>query len=185
MSDNCLHIIPIHEGDYPNALHKAEEILQWFLERDIVENELSDCVLGNFGYRFKPQIASLFNDGEKWAFRENLITHGLEITAGTTRKGFHPMEGMYLIIHCPNCEQKIDTDTAFLWVGNWTEGQNTFQCPHCQYKAHLVRYTIQPKWGFSNIGITLWNTHWDVIPAFINAIEQLFHCPIALIQVRI
>ncbi|PRY86283.1 hypothetical protein [Mongoliibacter ruber] len=186
MSDNCLHIVPIHEGDYPNASQKAEEILQWFIEKDIVENELSDCTLSSQqGYRFKPAIADLFKDGEIWAYSKSLKTHGLEITSGTTRKVFHPMEGMYLEIHCPHCKNEIDEETAFSWVGNWAKGQNTFQCTHCQNKAHLVRYTIEPEWGFSNIGITLWNAHWDAKPAFINVMEHLFECPVILIQVRI
>ena len=174
MSDNCLHIVPIHEGDYPNPSQKAEEILKWFQERDLIEKELSDCTLGKFGYRFKTQIGSLFIDGEKWAYCENLSTHGLEITAGTTRRVFHPMEGMYIEMHCSNCEKKIDEETAFSWVGDWAKGQNTFQCPHCQYKAYLASYTIEPEWGFSNIGISLWNTHWDVKPEFINAMECIF-----------
>lgn len=54
MSDNCLHIVPIHEGDYPNASQKADEILQWFLERDIVENGTFTDVYGEkFEYQFK------------------------------------------------------------------------------------------------------------------------------------
>ena len=185
MSDNCLHIVPIHEGDYPNASQKADEILQWFKERDLIENELSDCTLGKLGYRFKPQIASLFNNGDKWAYRENLITHGLEITAGTKRKVFHPMEGMYLNIHCPHCDKEIEQETAFNWVGNWANGQNTFLCTYCQNSNHLVHFKIEPEWGFSNIGITLWNTHWDVKTGFINAIEHLFEMPVSLINVRI
>ena len=142
-------------------------------------------ITSNQRYRFKPQIASFFNDGEKRSFRDNLITHGLEITADTTRRVFHPMEGIYLEIHCPHCKNGIDEETAFSWIGNWAEGQNTFQCPHCQYKAYLASYTIEPKWRFSNIGITQWNTHWDAKPAFINVMEELFECPVTLIQVRI
>jgi hypothetical protein len=66
MSDNCLHIIPRHSGEYPQAEKKANEILSWFQDRDIVEKEPSACVLsmGRKGYRFTPNIATIFNDGD-------------------------------------------------------------------------------------------------------------------------
>lgn len=81
--------------------------------------------------------------------------------------------------------KKIEEETAFSWVGNWAEGQNEFQCTHCLKSNHLVRYKIEPEWGFSNIGITLWNTHWDIKPSIIKELEHLFETPISLINVRI
>jgi len=61
MGVSCTHIVPVHEGNYPNAERKATDILEWFKQRDVVENDPSDCLLSNdrFGYRFKPVIESI------------------------------------------------------------------------------------------------------------------------------
>lgn len=187
MSDNCLHIVPIHEGDYPNAVAKAAEILKWFQERDIVETEASDCVLSldKTGYRFKPNIATIFNDGEQWAYND-LHTHGLEIEVGE-RQVFSPMEGMYLKITCPNCHTQINEDVGFKWIGNWCEQNETDfpVCPNCKQKRHLTAYSIEPEWAFSNIAISLWNTHWDLKPEFIEEMEALFGMKVKVVPVRI
>ena len=134
MSDNCLHIVPIHKEEYPNTELKSKEILNWFQGKGLVESELSDCILSmdKKGYRFKPNIVSIFNDGELWAYSDSLITHGLELVSGK-RTVFHPMEGMYLEITCPDCNSIIDENIGFDWVANWSEnsGTNYPNCPNC------------------------------------------------------
>lgn len=185
MSDTILHIVPVHEGDYPDAEQKAQEILQWFLVRDMVKSNLSDCTLGNPGYRFQPNIATIFHNGKQWGYRENLHIHGLELHFGTKRIVFHPMEGEYLILTCPHCNQHIKEPIGYQWVGNWAEGQNIFTCTSCGKENHLTSYSVEPEWGFSNIGISLWNTHWDVKEEFISAMEALFKTPVVAVNVRI
>lgn len=186
MSDNCLHIVPKHKNEYPNAELKAKEILKWFQEKDFVETKLSNCTLGEKGYRFKPNIASIFNDGGLWAYQKDLITHGLEIVYGK-RTVFHPMEGAYLEIKCPNCNKTIDEKTGYEWISNWYENTNTDypHCPCCSEKRHLTEYKIEPEWAFSNIGISLWNTHWDLKSDFVSEMETIFGTEIIVVPVRI
>lgn len=187
MSDNCLHIVPIHQGDYPNAEQKAEEILKWFQDRDLVETEPSDCIMSleKNGYRFKPNIASIFNE-DYGAYCDNLIVHGLELIAGK-RTVFHPMEGAYLDISCPNCQFKIDENMGYEWISDWykNNGNDYPACPNCHTKTHLTEYDIEPEWAFSNIGISLWNTHWDLTPEFLNEMKQLFGTDVKVVPVRI
>ncbi len=188
MSDNCLHIVPKHKGDYPDSEQKAKEILAWFQDRDMVENHLSDCILATDkkGYRFKPNIAAIFKDAQGQAYSDTLLTHGLELTYGK-RTIFHPLEGMYLIIRCPHCGKDIDEDTGFHWIADWYENQGKDYpvCPHCQEKRHLTEYDIEPEWAFSNLGISLWNTHWDLKPELLTAMEDLLGTEVVVVPVRI
>lgn len=186
MSDNCLHIVPVHQEDYPNTVQKAKEILAWFQDRDLVETEATDCTLGEKGYRFKPNIAALFKDGETWAYRKDLHTHGLEISTGK-RQMFCAGEGMYLEISCPNCNTKINEDLGYKWIGDWfsPDKTDTPTCPHCQQTRHLTEYGLTPNCAFSNIGVSLWNTHWDIKPETIAEMELLFGTKVSIIIERI
>lgn len=187
MSDDCIHIVPIHAGEYPNAESKAKEILKWFQDRDIVENELSDCTLGKEkGYRFKPNVRSLFKGDELWAYSDTLWTHGLEVVFDK-RKIFHPVEGAYLELTCPDCKFKIDENIGYEWVSDWYESTGTDYpiCPSCKEKRHLTEYEIEPEWAFSNIGISLWNTHWDLKPEFLSEMEKLLGMKVMVVPVRI
>jgi predicted nucleic-acid-binding Zn-ribbon protein len=187
MSDNCLHIIPRHSGEYPQAEKKANEILSWFQDRDIVEKEPSACVLsmGRKGYRFTPNIATIFNDGESWAYRGDLVLHGLELEYGK-RKVFFPGEGDYMVITCPNCSQSIYKEEVFDWINDWYLGKTEFfHCPHCHKKEHLTEYIIDPNWGFSNLAISLWNTHYDLKPNFLEEMKSILETEIVVVNMRI
>ncbi|WP_298781622.1 hypothetical protein [uncultured Polaribacter sp.] len=188
MSDNCLHIVPLHKEDYPNAELKAKEILEWFQKKGIVEKELSACILSKDkkGYRFKPNITSIFNEGELWAYRDKYCIYGLELVF-EKRTVFHPQEGAYLVIDCPNCNKTIDEQLGYEWISDWYEnkGKDYQNCPICKEKRHLTEYHIEPTWAFSNIGISLWNTHWDLKSDFLNEMKQLFGTEIIIVPVRI
>jgi hypothetical protein len=187
MSDNAIHIVPIHTGTYQNDKQKAEEILKWFQEREIIENTLSDCILSldKNGYRFKPNITSIFKDGDLWAYSDSLKTHGLELVFDK-RTIFHPVEGMYLEITCPHCKYQFSDDFGFTCITQWYENINDYPiCPKCKQKRHLIKYHIEPEWAFSNIGITLWNTHWDFKTEFLEDMKQLFGSEITVVQARL
>ncbi len=188
MSDNCLHIVPKHKEDYRNSKLKAKEIVEWFQARDTVEHDLSNCILSTDkkGYRFKPNIAAIFNDGDLWAYDDSLRVCGLELTYDR-RTVFHPMEGAHLIMRCPNCGKIIAEDMAYQWINDWykNKGKDYQNCPNCNKKKHLTEYNTEPEWAFSNIGISLWNTHWHLKPAFLAAMEKLFKAEVIVVAARI
>ncbi|PID33854.1 MAG: hypothetical protein CR955_00380 [Thiotrichales bacterium] len=188
MSDNCLHIVPKHRDDYPDSELKAKEILTWFQEREMVEDCLSNCILSTNqkGYRFKLNITSIFNDGTSWVHNDALLTQGLELAYGK-RKVFHPVEGAYLTITCPSCGKAVDEETAYHWIDDWHEnkGKDYQNCPSCNEKRHLTEYEIEPAWAFSNLGISLWNTPWDLTTEFLSDMKKLFKTEIIVVPVRI
>lgn len=188
MSDTCLHIVPKHKDDYPCSESKAKEVLTWFQQRDMVEDCLSDCILSTSkkGYRFKPNIASIFNKGESWKYSDTLLIFGLELTYGR-RKVFQPVDGGHLMISCPNCGKTVEEKIGYHWISDWHEnkGRDYHNCLNCNEKRHLTEYSIEPEWAFSNIGISLWNGHWDLKAGFLTEMEKLFKTEIIVVPVKI
>ena len=191
MSDNCIHIIPVHEGDYPDAERKAFELLAWFRERDMVEAELSDCTLGKPGYRFKPAITAIAADvGQvKEFFRLDLLTLGLELHF-ERRTVFHPMEGVGAIrMTCGSCGHEHDDARTGEFLLSWIDATDDFpRCAGCGRASHITTYSFEDSghWGFSNLGITLWNFDPDLNSAFLVEMRAIYGTEeIRVVNVRI
>ncbi len=188
MSTTCIHIVPKYINEYPNSKLKAKEILDWFKNREIIEEDLSDCILSTDkkGYRFKPNVASLFNDGERWAYSKTLKVHGLELVYNK-RTVFYSMDGPGITIKCPNCETTIDENLGIEWVSDWYEniGTDNKICPLCKKNNNLLQYDFGTEVVLSNIGISLWNTHWDLEHDFLEEMRKLFKTEIITISARI
>jgi rubredoxin len=156
MSETCIHIVPVHEGEYPNAEAKAKEIFDWFREHDMIEETLSDCTLdADGGYQCKPAIIGIY-DSEKLSqsaakvpnifqkiydsdfgkayLKDKTIPNYLEqLILGNgleiyhgKRKVFHPMSGMELHIICPECNYEFEEDFGFECITNWMEYKDDY-----------------------------------------------------------
>lgn len=190
MSDNCLHIVPLHEGDYPDPERKALELLAWFQERDMVEAEPSDCTLGDPGYRFKPAITKIAADAGQVRefFRLDLRTLGLELHF-KGRTIFHPMEGVGAIrMICGACGHEHDDGRTGEFLLSWVEARDDCpRCAACGRASHITTYRFEDTgyWGFSNLGITLWNFDLDLSAAFLAEMRAIYGTEIRLVHVRI
>lgn len=180
MGVGCTHIVPVHEDNYPDAERKAAEILEWFKQRDIVENDPSDCLLSKdkFGYRFKPAIESIVSLSDR-PYAEALFKHppqtfGLDLYAGE-RTIFHPMEGASLDAACPLCGHFQDNDYVSDFLSGWLDATSDQpRCQGCGTEQHINAYRFEQDWGFSNIGITLWNFPGDQTGEFLDEMRALF-----------
>ncbi|MFT0138931.1 hypothetical protein ACEK07_22570 [Alcanivoracaceae bacterium MT1] len=191
MSDNCTHIVPVHKGDYPDDHAKVKEILYWFQKRGMVENALSDCTLGEPGYRFLPEISRIFDEEPRPDSSEHtLLTHGLELHHGS-RRVFHPMEGADLHFACPECNHDMGWDAAD-GISAWYEREDDYpQCRNCAKTFHITEYRTdhggkEPPWAFSNVAITLWNAFGEAFaPWFLDEMKTLYGTDILVVEVRI
>lgn len=176
MGSGCIHIVPVHAGEYTDAEAKAGEILAWFVERGMVEAEPSDCIMADRpGHRFTPAIAGLFEDNaamDEVAARA-MAVFGLDIHC-TGKRVFHPMEDAQLEMGCPRCGHIHAMDEAMELVGTWYEGAERVACRACGEASPLAFYDCVPDWGFSSIAITLWNTNGDLNADFIAKMSALF-----------
>lgn len=180
MGVSCTHIVPVHEGNYPDAERKAAEILEWFKQRDIVESDPSDCLLGmdEFGYRFKPAIESILSPGDR-PYAEALFRHppqtlGLDLYVGE-RTIFHPMEGGSLETTCPLCGHSQDEDYVSDFLSGWLDATNDYpRCQGCGTEQHINAYRFEQDWGFSNIGVTMWNFPGHPTGEFLDEMRALF-----------
>ena len=180
MSVSCTHIVPVHEGDYPNAERKVTEILEWFKQRGIVDNELSDCILSGdkFGYRFKPAIESIVSVRDRpyagALFKHPLQVFGLDVSAGK-RMIFHPMEGGSLESTCPLCGHLQDDDYVSDSLSRWLDAANDYpRCQGCGIEQHINAYRFEQDWGFSNIGVSMWNFPGHPAAEFLDEMRALF-----------
>ena len=189
MSDSCRHIVPVHSGDYPDPEAKAQEILAWFQDRGMVASEPSDCTLEGLGYAFTPKIEALFIEPMDPRAHEGAI-RGLSLHAGE-RRVFHPMEGADLSFVCPGCGHDQGWDAVDA-IGAWFAGEDDEPlCPACGERFHISRYATDrggtdTPWGFSNLGITLWNDHGgDFRPDFLRTLRGLYGTDLRVVEVHI
>lgn len=178
MGNGVSYIVPLHEGDYPEAEAKSEEILEWFLSRDMVAREPSACLLSldELGYRYKPPIAGIIDESARnfLSFTPHQAVFGMEVNAGA-RCIFHEMEGAELQRSCPNCGQVQDMDTIDDFMMNWLEAINDYPlCDHCKQPAHITTYKIDDGyWGYSNLGVTFWNLPQMFNTGFLDDMRRL------------
>jgi hypothetical protein len=192
MSDNSISIVP-RISIYPNREHKAQEILDWLISRDIVEAEPSDCVLsqGN-GYAISAGAKKVVLDeivmGEKdynYNHCASLATNGLAII--TEKSVFTNMGGD--VLHdwfCPHCGQDISVqgmDCAGAW---WESETGRITCPLCgaDDDIHQFRFTTDGMWGFSDLGVEFWN--WpQFTPVFLDEFRQKLGCDISVVYAHL
>ena len=189
MSCNSISFVPAQPQFQGDRHAKAEEIVKWLVEEQIIESTLSDCVLGGDGYRLLPELAKFCEYGTEY-LNPDLIVFGLEII--TQKNVFHPGGNGNDFVTCPAC-QTCESDICdmqktshFLDLVNvWYEEESELvPCPYCQKEISIADFVFEPTWGFSDLGFTFWNTppfHED----FIKEFERRLGCPIRVVYTHL
>ncbi|WP_252106889.1 MULTISPECIES: hypothetical protein [unclassified Halomonas] len=180
------HIVPVCEGDYPNAHEKVGELLAWFQAREMVEQQPSHCLFENelLGYRLLAPIASIWRE-PGLTDTLDLNVCGLELHAGE-RRVFHPLEGAELSFVCPACgfDQGWDALTA---IGDWQAGDDDYPCcPGCQARFPINQFDTDAggtdvPWAFGTLGLTFHNGGVDFAPWFLKAMRELTGCELRIV----
>ncbi|SFQ53263.1 hypothetical protein [Hymenobacter arizonensis] len=179
MSDNSISIVS-KISDYPANRLKAQQILDWLISEDIVERELSTCVLSSeLGYAIA-KGASLITDMPQ-NLPMNLAVNGLEIIVKRTvfDTGGNGVES----IICPKCSKDIVEND---WdLESWSNSEiDKLLCPQCEALSDINQYCFVPDWGFSNLGFKFWN--WpELSPEFIANFEKRLECKVRVVYQRI
>ncbi len=176
MSDYSISIVP-RLSNYPDKENKVKEILDWLISLDIVEANLTDCILGEGnGYAISQGVVMVVAHPKELPFE--LSVNGLEIT--TERTVFDTGENFTEQLICPNCQEDIAFED---WdLESWTsEESDDLTCNACGVPSNIHSYSFEPKMGFSNIGFTFWN--WpELKPEFIKSFEEKLNCEIAIVN---
>ncbi|MCR5889351.1 hypothetical protein LRS06_16570 [Hymenobacter sp. J193] len=179
MSDTNITLVP-RCAIYAEPKVQAAFILKWLVDLQVVEPEISDCVLGSVGgYARASGAASVVRIPERLS---DLQVSGLELI--TNRQIFDSGSNGLEEIICPHCgTDSSNTDLSFL--GSWAEGETeTITCPHCETSHPIHSYAFSPAWGFSNLGFRFWN--WpDFQVSFIEELESRLGCRIDVVHQRI
>jgi len=132
----------------------AHEILNWLVERGIVKNTLTDCVLGDQGYPPGPNYEQVTTD-HHYDIR-SLWTNGLHLIIGRTV--FHAGGGIR-DISCPQCHIVLDDESRWVAaISEWYEGKvGTLRCVRCEQANPITEWIFDPPWGFGNLGFEFWN----------------------------
>ena len=174
MSDNYITISPTREVENPKEL--SQKILKWLQSNEIIESELSDCIMTMKNKGYKPGNKHIDVIG----YDENILrlqVCGLEIK--TEREVFNAGAFTAMTkLECPNCntnrfegitpqdfftdncteEQLKRFDTVFPEFDKWSNNEKaTLICPHCSTESNLIDYKTDSSIAFSNLGFTFWN----------------------------
>ncbi len=149
-------IIVDREASPGEAERLASEIRDWLAGWGIVQNTMTNCVLGGDGQGYAPgpeyrQVV----DFDHHHNIQILKTNGLQITVG--RMVFHPGQGDYTV-SCPKCHTACVQSEWNKAIGEWNKGQTgTLYCPICKQSTPITEWTFEPMWGFGNLGFKFWN----------------------------
>ncbi|WBX95846.1 hypothetical protein [Chryseobacterium gambrini] len=176
MSDQSISLVP-KISNYPNPEQKAQEILDWLIHQNIVENVLTDCTLNSEGgYKIGEGAEKITNYPNDLRF--NLITNGLAIF--TKRQVYDAGENGLDAIICPSCNKDTSNeqwDSISTWLEHKTD---TVKCPLCNYETDINAFEFSPAFGFSNLGFTFWNIP-DLTDEFIEIFEQKLECNVNVV----
>ncbi|NMH89589.1 hypothetical protein [Flavivirga algicola] len=174
MSDNYITISTVKEVENPKEL--SQKIVKWLQSDEIIQSELSDCVLSTKNKGYKPGNKHVDAIG----YDENILslnTCGVEIK--TEREVFNAGAFTAMTkLECPSCNtnrfegitpQDFFTDncteeqlnlfhTVFPEFDKWSNNEKaSLICPHCSKESSLTDYKTDNSIAFSNFGLTFWN----------------------------
>ncbi len=180
MGDSSVSIVP-RISEYKNKENKIKKILEWLQKNDIIEKELSDCILSkSHGYKISSGAEFVVKEPEFLPF--NLITNGLEIV--TERRIFTNMEGGLESLICPVCEQDL-AEEDWEFFERWHSGEtDNITCPKCNISSDIHSFQFEPQWGFSELGFTFWN--WpDFTDEFIAAFAEKLETEVDMVYAHV
>ncbi|MEW4925289.1 hypothetical protein [Algibacter sp. 2305UL17-15] len=197
MSDSYITICPVKEVENPKKL--ASEFIQWLKSKEIIEKELSNCVLSLKGLGYKP--------GKKHlgvvSYDENILrlqVCGLEIK--TEREVFTGMSfTSFTDCVCPKCnknrfngiseediysenltsEQQESFSTLHSALNIWSKNEaENLTCNHCNLDSKIDDYDLGETLALSNLGFTFWN--WpEFKDEFIDDVKSILDTEIKVI----
>lgn len=201
MSDTYRIICTVEEVDSPREI--AEKVIKWLQEREIIETELSNCVLGLNDFGYKPGKHYL----DVVLYDEDILRLTVcGIETKMERQVFNAMGFTALTeMLCPNCrknrfegitpqdfymdnlsrEQLQSFHAVFDVFDSWVQNEKAeLKCPHCKETALLSQYKIGDTISLSNFGITFWN--WpEFKPVFVEQLREIIDHDIKMIVGRI
>jgi hypothetical protein len=176
MSDTSTTIVPVIT-DYQNRFEKAQHIVEWLINIQAISPVKTNCILSSdTGYPIAEGAKSLTHNPEYLPF--NLLTNGLEVI--TERTVFDAGENGLDSFICPNCKQDIVAED-WNFDDYFKTGNVSLICPLCSHSSDVNRFSIEPTWGFSNLGFTFWNWS-DLKEDFIEEFENRLHCKVKVIE---
>ena len=145
------------DASLEEARELAREIRDWLVDRGIVQETVTDCVLGGDGHGYPPgpNFEQVTDTSPHHDIR-NIWTNGLQLIIGRTV--FDPGQGDHNII-CPQCQTAYDDHGQWSKaISEWYEGKaGMLRCTHCKQPTPIIEWTFDPPWGFGNLGFVFWN----------------------------
>lgn len=179
MSDIIRTIVP-KVTELPDVSSKIKSTIKWLQEIDAINTELSECTLGQaFGYNISNGAKKLVKEPELLPY--GLTSNGLGIAEG--RRIFTNMEGGLESIICPSCKINI-VNEEWDFFDTWYRGDDYVKCSVCNNLSNMLRFKLEPKWGFSNVGFQF-NNWPEFKSAFITEFEQQIDCRVYVIYSHI
>jgi len=154
MSDS-FQVIVDRDVSADDASILAAEIRDWLIARRIIEQELTDCALGDLAHRPGPLHTAAVEAPADATGGLSLQTNGLQIEVGRTV--FYTIGGE---LTCRACGVHFEPEEGWSEaVDDWYTGNDRaiFECPECGKPEQLVEWSGEFPWGFGNLGFKFWN----------------------------
>jgi hypothetical protein len=174
MSDNCMVIYSVKE--VANPIEIVNVTLKWLQQKQVIETELTDCVMNHNKLGYRPSI-NYSNSVKYDEDIKRLTVCGLEIK--TEREIYKRMEfSPATALHCPICnDNRFEGITPFQYYQDllppepliaFHEVQDAFnewldhkkaklKCHKCNQDNLIEDYKFEADVSFSNLGFKFWN----------------------------
>ena len=177
MGDTYCNLVPVRVGN-ASASDVGAKVVRHLINRKIVSDRLTDCVLGEEGgYAPGDNYRHAIDDPYDYILDQS--TNGLAVNLG--RQVFYAA-GVDQVL-CPNCKENIvDTgweDAMDEWVNE--TGNDILTCPSCGHSYSITEYIFEPNWAFGELGFTFWNWGGQFKDEFIKELEQLTGSTISVV----
>jgi hypothetical protein len=160
----------------------SSKTVQFLLERGIIREEMSDCVLGSeLGYPPGPNAESILADGKNAGFAgvRELWTNGVDLEAGSKLYMLAETLSDDFECICPNCDARHSSEFFYEIclekLAEWEQGHeaDSVGCPECNSQSIATAWRTDPdSFVAANFAITFWN--WSVIDEkFISEMQSL------------
>ncbi|TQF09917.1 hypothetical protein FJV41_42150 [Myxococcus llanfairpwllgwyngyllgogerychwyrndrobwllllantysiliogogogochensis] len=178
MGDSFQTIVD-RDASADDAPRLAAEVRDWLVARRIIEQELTDCALGDSGHRPGPGHAAAVEEPDEETGVLSLQANGLQIEVGRTV--FYTIGSE---LTCRACGAQFEPEDGWSEaVDDWYNGNDSaeFECPECGKPERLVEWSGEFPWGFGNLGFKFWN--WPPLSGrFIQEVAEMLGHRIVLVR---
>lgn len=180
------HCVVDRETDsLEEARRLGEQVVAWLVERQIIENRLIACPLGDQGYSPGPHYWRAWGAPER-----SLPGPGDDgfLTSGRNGVQLHMQRNLYLIsqgdfgpARCPHCEGENEPASYYEACDEWMKGGiGNLRCEECGVVAPVSR------WGHDSVlcgtlGLVFWD--WPSLsPEFLHELSERTGRRVSLIE---